>query len=51
MGRKKLNRTREELNEQTKLRMRKYYERHKERIKREKLDRYYKKVGKKLSEV
>ena len=41
MGRKKLNKTKEELNEQTKFRMRKYYERHKERIRREKLQRYY----------
>ena len=42
MGRKKLNRTKEEINEQTKLRMRKYYERHKDRLKKEKLERYYK---------
>lgn len=41
MGRKKLNRTKEEINEQARIRMKKYYERHKERIKKQKLERYY----------
>ena len=41
MGRKKLNRTKEEINEQTKLRMRKYYERNRNKIKRKNLKRYY----------
>lgn len=41
MGRKKLNRTKEEKNEQSKLRMRKYYEKHKINIRKKNLERYY----------
>ena len=40
MGRKRI-RTDEEKLEQVKLRMRKYYDRHKDKIKRKNLKRYY----------
>jgi hypothetical protein len=49
MGRKKLHRTREEIREQNRLRAQKYYERHGDDIKRKRMERYWEKVGKKLS--
>lgn len=51
MGRKRLNRTKEEKNEQAKLRMRRYYENHRDEIKRRNLERYYEIMGKKMSTV
>ena len=41
MGRKKLNKTADEIREQWRNRRMKYYERHKERIKKRELARYY----------
>lgn len=41
MGRKCLNRTEEELKEQNRIRQRRYYERHSNKIKRDKLKQYY----------
>lgn len=43
MGRKKLNRTKEEIREQNRIRQRRFYERHSKEIKKEKLKKYYKK--------
>ena len=53
MGRKKLNRTKEELREQFRIRQRRFYERHSERIKKEKLEQYYerKTMEEKLSKL
>ena len=42
MGRKKLNKTKEELNEMNRIRRNRYYEKHKEEEKEKSLDRYYK---------
>ena len=41
MGRKKLNRTKEQLREQKRLRDQRYYARHKEKLNRKRLERYY----------
>ena len=51
MGRKRLNRTDEELREQSRIRQRRFYERHSKRIKREKMRKYYerKEMDKKMS--
>jgi hypothetical protein len=46
MGRKKLNRTAEELREQWRKRRSRFYERNKERLNAERLERYYKSKGK-----
>lgn len=51
MGRKKLNRTKEELDELNRNRLKRYYERHRDIVKQRNLERYYKKMGKKLPEV
>lgn len=51
MGRKKLYRTKEEKNEQSKLRMRKYYIRHREEIKFRNRKRYSENVGQNMSDV
>ena len=42
MGRKKLNRTREELLKQQRNRAKRYYERNKERLNEESMERYWK---------
>ena len=49
MGRHKLNRTKEELKEQSRVRARRFYERHSKEIKRERMRRYW--SNKKLSEM
>jgi hypothetical protein len=41
MGRKKLNRTKEELDELNRIRLRRYYERHKDEVKQRNLKRYF----------
>ena len=41
MGRKKLNRTKEELNELNRIRLRRYYENHKDEVKQRNLKRYF----------
>lgn len=46
MGRKKLNRTREELLEQQRVRAKRYYEKHKQRLNKNSLQRYYKQKNK-----
>jgi hypothetical protein len=51
MGRKKLNRTKEELDELNRIRLRRYYSKHCEEVKRKNIERYYKKMGKKLSKM
>ena len=43
MGRKKLHRTKEELAEDNRVRQRKYYEKHKDRLNAERMKRYYEK--------
>lgn len=49
MGRHKLNRTKEELQEQSRVRAKRFYERHSKQIKQERMRRYW--SDKKLSEV
>ncbi len=53
MGRKRLNRTKEEIREQNRIRQRRFYERHSKRIKKEKLKKYYnqKEMEKKLPQM
>jgi len=53
MGRKKLNRTKEELNEQANIRSKRYYHRHKDRINKKTMQRYWKRkeVVKKLPKM
>lgn len=51
MGRKKLNRTKEELDELNRIRLKRYYEKHRDEVKQRNLKRYYKQVDKKLPEV
>ena len=41
MGRKKLNRTPEELREQKRIRDQRYYERHKDKLNANKMSKYY----------
>jgi len=41
MGRKKLNRNREEIRYQWKIRSNRYYQKHKEKIKKRNLKKYY----------
>lgn len=41
MGRKKLNRTREELREQKRIRDKRYYEKHGDEIKRKRMEKYW----------
>jgi hypothetical protein len=42
MGRKKLNRTKEELKEQSNIRSKRYYQRNKEECDRKRMERYWK---------
>lgn len=49
MGRKKLDRTKEELREQKRIRDQRYYAKHGDKIRKRNLDRYYKKMGKNMS--
>lgn len=42
MGRKKLNRTKDEIREQNRIRANKFYEKHGTRIKEERMRRYWK---------
>lgn len=49
MGRYKLNRTVEEKREQARIRAKRYYSRHKEELNKKAMQRYWQKVGKKLS--
>ena len=49
MGRHKINRTREELLEQQRCRGKRYYERHAERIRKERMRKYW--IDKKVSEM
>jgi hypothetical protein len=49
MGRKKLNRTEEQLREQKRIRDKRYYERHGERIKQKRMLKYWKTMEEKLS--
>ena len=51
MGRKKLNRTENELREQKKIRDKKYYTRHKSKLLQKRMQRYWENVDKKLSDV
>ena len=46
MGRKKLNRTKEETNEQSRIRMQRYYDNHKDKILEKRMRRYWE--GKKI---
>lgn len=41
MGRKKLNKSKDELLEQQRIRARRYYNKHKSKLNKESLDRYY----------
>ena len=43
MGRKKLNRTEEELQEQKRIRDARYYAKHRDKIKKERMRKYWKK--------
>jgi hypothetical protein len=48
MGRKKLHRTKDEIRKMCRIRQKRFYEKHKERIKRQNLKRYYEKGTQKL---
>ena len=45
MGRKKLNRSKEEIRDQWKIRSNRYYQKHKEDIKKRNLRKYYENIG------
>jgi len=46
MGRKKLNRTKNEFDELNRIRLRKYYNKHRNKIKQKNLKRYYERKSK-----
>ena len=51
MGRKRLNRTKKEIRKQNRIRAKRFYDRHKNKVKQRNLQRYYEKVGKKMSDL
>jgi hypothetical protein len=51
MGRKKLNRTPEQLQEQKRARDKRYYERHKDKLNAKRLEKYYRSKGEKKNET
>jgi hypothetical protein len=51
MGRKKANRTQDELREQKRIRDKRYYEKHKSKLLQKRMQRYWKSMEEKLSEM
>ena len=49
MGRKKLNKTQDELREQKRIRDKRYYEKHKSKLLQKRMRRYWEKMDKKMS--